>query len=743
MTSKRKMRSVLNAGLGLLKYRGFSMLTRKVNTEPGDVNIPLMDSVDKLSDNEFMNLLQIRPVIDHVKNGDTEAAKFAAVDYYRNRQLPAWPKVTSRLTDLRLNLETIDSEEIIKQAELILNNRVTHSEIKPRLTPQGNIDWFYNPAANREWLFRLNRHQWWVILGLAYTQTGDERYAVAFVSQMMDWIKKNPPPKCKDETNSAWRLMEVGLRMRVSWISAFAMFSESPKFTHEAKLIMLRSIYDHARFLALYTSKLNHLLRECNGLASVSIYFPEFREAEQWQTIALQRLERELKRQINQDGSHIELSTGYQCLVIDEFEETYKLLQSGNLALKNEDLGTWLERMYQMLAGIIRPDGSFPEINDGFNIFSNKKLIRAGDMFRRDDFVFIGTCGESGTEPETTSTAFNNADLYVMRSDWAPDARYLLFDAGPCGGFHGHEDKLSFEIFAYGQSFIVDSGTYTYEKTDPFRNYFVGSQGHNTVLVDNLSQVRRTQKGHRHPHVTEGNLALWVSEADFDYVAASYDDGYGVVDLSRSKKSRINRDVTHTRRIVFIKPDYWVIVDELQASKNHNYQWLFHTPPQITIHTGPNGRAVLTTESIEACLCVIPTDPHAINMRWVSGDEDPIQGWYSIDHYKKTPSATLVYEKRNVASVTQVTLLYPCATVCACDDVDIESLPFSQCNDLAFKICTPNGTDYLMFSKDSSHKTFGPYKSDGIFAGVRTDETGATLKTMRVSDDNIRVIRQP
>ncbi len=737
------MRSILNSGLRFLKQCSVGNLNRKTNKQSDDINLPKMHSVQALSDEEFLKCLQIISVNDYLRVGDTGAAKRAVIEYYQNRHKPVWPKVTSCLTDLRLNLDAMGEQEIIEQAEQILNNSVTYSKIKPSLTPQGDINWFDNPAQNHEWLFRLNRHQWWVVLGQAYSKTNDERYAVAFVKQMQDWIVKNPPPVNKDERNAAWRLMEVGLRMGVSWIFAFATFSNSPNFTLEAKLTMLRCIYDHARFLALYTSKLNHLLRESNGLACVSIFFPEFSEAKLWQTIALQRLEGELKRQINSDGSHIELSTGYQCLVIDEFEKAYELLQIGNVKLENEDLGAWLEKMYQMLAGIIRPDGTFPEINDGFNIYSNKKLAYAGEIFQRDDFIFIGTGGASGAEPTTTSIAFNNADLYVMRSDWSTDARYLFFDAAPYGGFHGHEDKLSIEVFAYGQSFIVDSGSYTYEKTDPYRNYFVGSQAHNTVLVDNLSQIRRVQKTHRNPHLTKGSLATWASETHFDYAAASYDDGYGVLDLSKPKKTRINKDVTHTRRIVFIKPDYWVMVDELHASKKHDYQWLFHTPPQVKIHPGPNKRAILTTESNEACLHVIPADPHAINMSCVNGEEDPIQGWFSIDHLQKTSSATLVYEKKNVASVTQVTLLYPSDIESTCDDVSIESLPLPTGNNIAFKISSPSGTDFLMFSDDYSQKIFGPYKSDGIFAGVRTDETGAILKTMRVSDDNIRVIQQP
>lgn len=45
----------------------------------------------------------------------------------------------------------------------------------------GGIDWKYNATENTtrdgEWLWSLSRHQWWIVLGRAYRQTKDEKYA--------------------------------------------------------------------------------------------------------------------------------------------------------------------------------------------------------------------------------------------------------------------------------------------------------------------------------------------------------------------------------------------------------------------------------------------------------------------------------------------------------------------------------------------------------------------------------------
>lgn len=651
----------------------------------------------------------------------------ALMAHYGRRVRTAWPAPPNTIRDLRVNVNELSQEELIALADSILEYRFVLRLHAPQVTPEGRIDWYWNPTSGPEWLWALHRHQWWPILGLAYAHTGDERCATAFVSQMLDWVENNPPPTRKDERSPNWRLMEVGLRMRVSWIPCFALFYSSSVFTDEAKLTMLRAIYDHARFLLFFKTRNNHLLRESNGLAYVSICFPEFREARRWQQAALTRLDQALVGQVNQDGSHFEVSTGYQSLVVDEFQNAYDLLRANNSSLPKEDLVSWLEKMYHVMAYLVRPDGAFPQVNDGSIHWEYTQLAQAGEAFGRDDFVYIGTDGQRGTCPKDTSVTFTDAGLYVMRSDWTKDARYLLLDAGPFGGPHGHEDKLSVELYAFGQAFIVDSGTYTYDKTDPFRLYFVGSHSHNTVLVDGQSQIRRWQKGSLSPKTAVGNYATWVSQPDFDYLSASYSGGYSPFSFKRPVDAEIISDVIHTRRVLFVKPDYWVIVDELQASRPHNYQLLFHTVPEIVARTGPDNRVILSTAPETTTLHLIPADPRNLGVSFVTGSETPIQGWYSPGSCHKAPATVVIYERENSASTVMATLLYPCPSGQTGDEVGIKPLTVSGGKGLAFVVAIGRGSDYLIFSYDGSLKEFGPYQSSAIVAGVRTGHDGDVL----------------
>ncbi len=683
---------------------------------------PRMHSVLKLSDRQFLSLFDLETVYDSLAQNNIQAAKFHLLDHYSNRVKAGWLSPPRTITDLRINLDELEDKNLLEIANSILEYHISPEGTQPKINSDGSIDWCHNPIHSREWILRLNRHQWWPVLGLAYLKSGDERYANTFVNQLVDWISKNKPPIKREEKSSTWRLMEVALRLRVSWIPSFGLFYNSPVFTDEAKIIMLRSIYDHARFLSYFKTTRNHLLRESNGLAHTSICFPEFGDTKSWLKIALTRFENEIKRQINQDGSHIEMSTGYQWLAVDEFETMYKLLKTNNLSLPNENLSVFLEKMYSMLAYLVRPDGTFPEINDGFIRWSYSRLAQAGKMFDRDDMIYIGTAGKKGSVPRKTSFGFNDAGLYVMRSDWTKDACYLIFDAGPYGGPHGHEDKLSIELYALGQPFIVDSGSYTYDREDPYRNYFVGSQGHNTILVDGLSQIRRWNRINMKPKPAKGSYATWVSRPKFDYVSSTYNDGYGQFSLNKPKDPIVISDVRHTRKILFVKPHYWILVDELQATKNHDYQLLYHISPDLDARVQKKSEVLIGRHSNSPSLLLIPIDPKNVLVELENGSEKPIQGWHSLDHHHKTAATTVIYKQTNTSSTVFATLLLPAAERQALDGVKFERLEVTEGSGMAFGVETYLGKDHVLFSDNTQLKMFGAYQNNGRVACIRTDQ---------------------
>ncbi|MBM3473998.1 MAG: hypothetical protein FJX75_12075, partial [Armatimonadetes bacterium] len=113
---------------------------------------------------------------------------------------------------------------------------------------------------------------------------------------------------------------------------------------------------------------------------------------------------------------------------------------------------------------------------------------------------------------------------------------------------HQHEDKLTVDVWGYGQEMILDPGRYTYAATK-WRSYFFSTLSHPTMLVDGGGQNRRaTPRDTWVPREPRENR--WVSTPDLDFVCGSYEDGYPGAD-----------DVIHVRKVLFVKPSYFIVSD--------------------------------------------------------------------------------------------------------------------------------------------------------------------------------------
>jgi uncharacterized heparinase superfamily protein len=672
-----------------------------------------VNSVQLTTDAEFLRLLRSQTGIDSVP---------ALLQHFRGRIAEQWPNLPNALTDLRIDLSRMTDKEIVERADGALEGDLHPSGVRPRITSEGRLDWASNPANSREWLLMIHRHAWWALWGAAYRKTGDEKYAEAFVAQLSDWIEQHPLPPQRSEHLESWRLMEAGLRMRVSWIPAFACFFNAPAFTDSTKLKMLRSIYDHGQFLHQFHTNRNHLVRESNGLVAVGLCFPEFAKSREWVERGLNRLDQELRAQVNADGSHIEMSVGYQWLAIDEFEVTRSLLSQYDRQLPTSDIAEILHKMYAFLASVIRPDRSFPQLNDGFILWDARRLEIAGRTFGWDDVEYSGSGGKSGSQPGFCSKSFPNAGLHVMRSDWTSSARYLISDTGPYGGPHGHEDKLSFELFAYGAPFIVDPGSYTYEKRDKYRSYFVGSQGHNTVLVDQRSQIRRWDAMHMNPEAQDVSHGYWRSDDEFDFASGTYSEGYAPFSLVSPEDKRVDNDVTHQRDFVFAKPDYWILVDYLAADNPHDYSFVFHLAPDMQIEHRTGSSALLRSRLNGAQLIMRAFTVQEIDSDVIEGQESPIQGWYSEDHHRKCPSPTLIFEVGQSSSAIVAWVLYPLRPDVDAGQIGISAVSGPDSSRLEFKVQSDDKIDSISILNGATARSSAGPGSTSIITIARDGE---------------------
>ncbi|MBI5830936.1 MAG: heparinase II/III family protein [Armatimonadetes bacterium] len=518
------------------------------------------------------------------------------------------------------------------------------------------IDWHFDKTAepgttralNPEWTWQLNRHADWIALSRAYRDTGDEKYATEFVAQMTQWSRDCPVPE--DSANgyrSAWRTIETGIRAAQIWPELWNRFLLSPAMTDDALMVFLRAYIDHARHLMAFHTSGNWLAMEANGLYHVGALFPEFRDAPAWRKTGADWTYAEMENQVYPDGIQIELASGYHHVSLGNFLGVFKIARLNNLELPADFLAR-LERMYDFDTLGSLPDRRLPAVQDGGYMGVQGALREAAELFpARLDFRWYATEGKEGAPPKQTSYGFPYAGYYFQRSGWESDARCLMFDGGPFGYGHQHEDKLEIIVHAYGKLLLLDPGVYTYERSK-WRSYFCDSQSHNVVLVDGQPQRRAGRP--REQYVVKQPLPhVWETAADHDYVEATYDEPFG---------GAVKLGVKHTRRVLFVKPDYWVMLDSLESvdGKPHSYDALFHFNYGKLALDGLRAR----TEYAESANLSVTAAPRAgLKLSMVEGREDPVQGWLIEGSSRAKPAPVGIYTWQGDRTSHLLTVLMP------------------------------------------------------------------------------------
>ncbi len=670
-----------------------------------------------MTDKQFFEMLNLdylgmAKVKAAVEAGDMPAAKHEFAEHLRQREKPVYtfdwrarPKLDSR-----------PANAATKEADLVLNRNVLWAEHWQKF--EGEIDWNCNPINYREWTWGLNLHWHWNTLGKAYWATGEEKYAREFVYQMTDWVRRCPVPLNNDGNQSnSWRTIETGRRMGGSWPDAFFQFLSSPSFTDDAIVTMVGSMTDHARHLMRWPTNANWLLFECNGLMHVGVLFPEFKEAAEWRKTAADRLYVELDKQVYPDGAQIELSTGYHQHSLMSFMDAWKIAHINDVPMPRD----YVAKMGKMLdydVAISMPNLRVPGLNDAGEMDMSVMLGRGLAFFpQRKDYEWVATARKEGKKPAFTSIALPWSGHIVMRSGWEPDSLYSLLDAGPFGWGHHHEDALSMIIYAYGKYLLVDPGGYYYDSSE-WRKYVVSTRAHNTVMVDDLPQHRAGLP--RLQYVVEKPLPIrWATNHNYDYAVGSYDDGYGVDNAVRVK---------HTRRVFFVKPEYWILTDTMTPAdgKPHKYDFMFHLDA-AGADVDAASKAVHTTNTDAANLTIWPAAAKELTVNVISGQEKPmVQGWVPAPGHTCRPIPTPVFETSGSGAQTVAYVLYPTPAGKKCPATSVQWLAEGCGVSIAFD----NGRLDSFAWGDDSGTHFQTYEGDGEAVYTRTEGQKTTKAVM-------------
>ncbi len=503
---------------------------------------------------ELLNILNLDyPGLNKVKallqDEEYDKASAALLEYYRERTTINHPEV---------NLEDKASFKGKKLDDAIVekaNNGLLHQFFIHKgygyFDYGDTINWQNWPVKDNEVRWQLHRMYWWIPMGQMYWATGDEKYAKEWVYQMQDWIKDNPRGLSEENDRFAWRPLEVSRRVQ-DQTNMFVYFINSPSFTPEFLVQFLLNYSKHAESVReRYSDKGNHLLFEAQRMIYAGAFFPEFKNAELWRKEGVDILNKEIEKQVYDDGLQYELSLNYHVASVNIFLKALYMAQL--CGMDNEFPQSYKDIVENMIMAIINvsyPDYSFP-------IFSDAKLETKAMMLKNykkwllvfpnnEVLKYYASEGKKGQEPNYLSKGLTTSGFYAFRNGWSEDATVMILKASPPAFWHSQPDNGTFELWVKGRNFMPDAGAYVYAgnaEIMKMRNWYRQSRVHQTLTLNNENIN------------VDAKLIRWEASPNEDvlvYVNPSYEN------------------LEHKRSVYFVNKKYFVIIDQAVGEATGN-----------------------------------------------------------------------------------------------------------------------------------------------------------------------------
>ncbi len=665
----------------------------------------LRGQIKNIADADLFGALTLEaPGLEQVRDawraGDTSGA-YAAWGRYRNgAHQPQYVTEMERLmldTDLltgyadhraSLDARPAERETIMARAGAILRNRIR--VWGDRVESFGDtVD--FNRDVGRSGKYGFHYWLWARPLLSAAVLTGDDRYVTKFRELFTRWYEqRNGIDRSIPDFDPVY--YELGLGVRTKPFVDYYLMPEKdrPWSTHRD---MLKTFLGAGRWL--------YQLEEWEGyrpgnwqivgsfaLVQLALTVPEFKESPAWLALGLLRLTQHLDRDFFADGGHSERSPrNYTSLTYLTYRNLAYLLDAYHTQPEiAARIRAAIGRTIDWWVAMMTPLGETPALNDSHRgLFAARIMEDADRMLGIKEGAAVvhrlqdGTAGGAGALPPYTSRHLPASGFSIMRSSWDRDALYLSITYGPFAGFHSHADLLAFELYAYGKAMAVDAGLgMTYDDT-LYVPWYKSTRAHNTVALNDSDMAREGYAGEN---------VVWESGPDLDYFSADH-RGYA------------ERGAVHRRQILFVKPSYWVVFDEVTCTHAHDtLSWYLHAPVRMQ----QEGDRFVSTEF--PGLLVAPATPMATKTGWgrAATTGDPVPGrtmevnWLRFDQVteagavRRFPVLLFPFHERPLA------------------------LRFNGEGPSQFVVAVGDTTDFLSFGPQKS----GRIRTDAACAWVRT-----------------------
>jgi len=531
---------------------------------------------------------------------------------------------------------------------------------------------------------RLLARQWYAEnIALSHFLEDEKSGSIDFLmNHVKDFVADYEAGKAESGGNDIFERFYAGHRAR-NWLLMHHLLLGSPDYRWEDQTFMLKVFLLHGARLVDQSRKFNwgnHQLHGLCALYEMSLMYPEFPVMKEWNTQALKLILEHMEKEVPPDGFQFERASHYHKLDMINYFRVYRISELNGVSLPGWYLSRF-KKMFDAVAALAMPTKSLPVLQDGQDAQQNRENdVNAGTpfglvqaytdaaefpepqealfmslgafLFQEPQFKFFGSdrfpaawywfldadAAKRYADLKTSSPAIGSVGLketgyYVMRTGWKTDDLYMLIDGGLAQykPDHTHGGILGVILYARGQVLLP---TYHVRYSDPSYQILKNSLVKNVALADTMLQGRYWR-----PNKAQTGFGIWLqlpkpvvhaweAEPDYDYFRGSHNafDSIGV---------------KYSRSILFIKPYYWLVLDDFDSPGLHSYQQIWQGDYRLTQEAG---EAVQEGKSGVRLRILQPsTDAASMSLHTIAGKKAV---WIEKDGKSRVSFATLLVPGR-------------------------------------------------------------------------------------------------
>jgi hypothetical protein len=393
------------------------------------------------------------------------------------------------------------------------------------------FDWITNPETGFK--YDINKH--WTVINDFDPKVGDIKYvweksrfsfvyltiradiksntdsSEYIISEILDWIDKNPINQGPNYKCS----QEMSLRI-INWTYALQFYRDSNSLSEDRfEKIMhviywqIKHVYSNINFSRIAVRN-NHAITETLLLYFSGLVYPFFPESNIWKSKGKKWFEQEIKYQIYSDGTYLQFSMNYHRVVV-------QLLNLSIIVSKqyNEELNkiiyqrayrslNFLYQLQDLLSGMLpnygANDGALffplsnceyrdyrPSLNTLHMLLTGQKLYASGP-WEEECFLFANNTVVKNYPAIQKKQGWNRFDVggfYILNEK----NTMTLIRCGNHKDRPSQADNLHMDVWYKSENILLDAGSYKYNTGKKYLNYFFGTESHNTVMINDSSQM--------------------------------------------------------------------------------------------------------------------------------------------------------------------------------------------------------------------------------------------------------------